>query len=88
MKIICFSDASFANLMSGSLQGSFIIFMCNSGKYAPKAWKSNKLNRLVKSSLSLSFSFYLSLSLFLSLLGLNNNNNNNHKIKKKIGEIL
>ena len=63
MKIICFSDASFANLMSGSLQGSFIIFMCNSGKYAPKAWKSNKLNRLVKSSLSLS----LSLSIFLSL---------------------
>ena len=69
MKIICFSDASFANLMSGSLQGSFIIFMCNSGKYAPKAWKSNKLNRLVKSSLSPSLFLFLSfsLSLFVSI---------------------
>ena len=27
-KIICFSDASFANLKSGSSQGGFITFMC------------------------------------------------------------
>ena len=49
---MCFSDDSFANLKSGSSQGGFIIFMCGSGKYASIAWKSNKLKRVVKSTLS------------------------------------
>ena len=51
VKIMCFNDASFANLKSGSSQGDFIIFLCGSGKYAPIAWKSNKLKRVVKSTL-------------------------------------
>ena len=50
--IVCFSDAYFANLKSGSSQGRFIIFLCGSGKYAPTAWKSDKLKRVVKSTLS------------------------------------
>ena len=49
---MCFSNASFANLKSGSSQGGFIIFMCGSGKYAPIVWKSIKLKRVVKSTLS------------------------------------
>ena len=47
-----FSDASFANLKSRPSQAGFIIFLCDSGKYAPRAWKSNKLKRVVKITLS------------------------------------
>ena len=49
---MCFSDASFAYLKSGSSQGDFIISLCGSGKYAPITQKSNKLKRVVKSKLS------------------------------------
>ena len=52
VRIMCSSDASFANLKNGSSHGGFIIFLCGSGKYAPIAWKSNKLKRVVKSTLS------------------------------------
>ena len=52
VRIMCFSDASFANLKSGSSQSGFIILLCGSGEYAPIEWKSNKLKRVVKSALS------------------------------------
>ena len=52
VRIMCFSDASFANLKSGSSRSGFIIFLCGSGEYAPIGWKSNKLERVVKSALS------------------------------------
>ena len=51
VRIMCFSDVYFANLKNGSSQGRFIIFLCGSGKYAPTAWKSDKLKRVVKSTL-------------------------------------
>ena len=50
--ITCFSDASFANLKSGASQGGFVIFLCGSEKFSPTAWKSRKLKRVVKSTLS------------------------------------
>ena len=53
VRIMCFSVASFANLKSGCSQGGFVIFLCGSGKYAPIAWKLNKLKRVVKSINSL-----------------------------------
>ena len=31
VRIMCFSDAFFANLKSGSSQGGLIIFLCGSG---------------------------------------------------------
>ena len=49
VRIMCSSDASFANLKNGSSHGGFIIFLCGN---APIAWKSNKLKGVVKSTLS------------------------------------
>ena len=51
VRIMHFSDASFANLKSRPWQGGFIIFLCDSCKYAPRAWKSNKSKRVVKITL-------------------------------------
>ena len=50
--IACFSDAAFANLKNGGSQGAFIIFLYGNNKYAPIAWTSRKLKRVVKSTLS------------------------------------
>ena len=50
--ITCFSDASLANLKSGASQEGFAIFLCGNEKYLPIAWKSRKLKRVVKSTLS------------------------------------
>ena len=51
--ITCFSDAAFANLKKGSIQGGFIIFLCKSDKnYAPILWKSRKIQRVVRSTLA------------------------------------
>ena len=41
-----------ANLQSGPFHNGFIKFLCDSGKYALKAWKSNTLKRVIKSMLS------------------------------------
>ena len=52
-QIVCFSDASFANLPASCSQGGYIIFLLGkNGKYAPLAWKSKKIKRVVKSTLS------------------------------------
>ena len=49
---MCFSDAAFANLKNGGSPGAFIIFLYGNNKYAPIAWTSRKLKRVVKSTLS------------------------------------
>ena len=52
-ELICFSDASFANLKCGGSQGEIIVFIQGSnGKYMPLAWQSRKLKRVVKSTLT------------------------------------
>ena len=52
-QIICFSDASFANLPGSCSQGGYIIFLKGkNGNHAPLAWKSKKIKRVVKSTLS------------------------------------
>ena len=51
--IICFSDASFANLKGNASQGGFIIFLYrNENLFSPIAWKSLKIKRVVKSTLA------------------------------------
>ena len=52
-RIVCYTDASFANLRDGASQGGYIIFLVGKdGKYSPLTWKSKKLKRVVKSTLS------------------------------------
>ena len=52
-KIICFCDASFANLDGGSSQGGHLIFIIdNKGTYCLVNWQSHKLKRVVTSTLS------------------------------------
>ena len=51
--MICFSDASFANLKVNSSQGGFIIFLYRNKKlFSPIAWKSFKFKRVVKNTLA------------------------------------
>ena len=51
--IICFSDASFANLKGNSSQGGYIVFLYRDEKlFSPIARKSFKVKRVVKSSLA------------------------------------
>ena len=51
--LVCFSDASFANLKGNSSQGGFIIFLYRSENlFSPIAWKSFKIKRVVKSTLA------------------------------------
>ena len=52
LSITCFSDASFANPKSRASQGGFAIFFCGNERFSPIAWKSRKLKRVVKSTLS------------------------------------
>ena len=52
-KLIAYSDASYANLPDGSSQGAFVVLLVNSeGLFAPLAWQSKKLKRVVKSTLA------------------------------------
>ena len=53
VKLISFSDASFANLRGGGSQGGFLVFLqgCND-KYALISWQSKKLKRVVKSTIA------------------------------------
>ena len=53
VRLICFSDASFANLPDNGSQGAHIIFlMGDNDKHTPIVWKSTKLKRVVRSSLA------------------------------------
>ena len=52
-KLICFCDASFANLTGGCSQGGHLIFIIdNKGVYSLINWQSHKLKRVVTSTLS------------------------------------
>ena len=53
LKIICFADASHANLPCGASQGAYIIFIANNDNMiAPIMWQSKKLDRVTKSPLA------------------------------------
>ena len=53
LNLICYSDASFANLNDYGSQGGFIIFLAdNEGNRCPVLWKSKKIRRIVKSTLA------------------------------------
>ena len=49
-----FSDASYANLPDGGSQGGFIVFLVNMTTFnvTPIIWKSNKVKRVVRSTLA------------------------------------
>ena len=52
MKLLVFSDASFANLPSGGSQGAFVIFLADAlGNANIVSWQSRKVRRVVKSTL-------------------------------------
>ena len=51
--IVCFTDASFANLPDRGSQGGFIMFVVDDkGVYSTIAWQSKRIKRVVNSSLS------------------------------------
>ena len=53
IKLVGFSDASFANLKDGGSQGGYIIFVVGDNKkYMPIAWQSRRIRRVVKSTLA------------------------------------
>ena len=51
-KLIVFMDASFANLPDAASQAGFIVVLYGNNKCAPISWKSQKLQRVVKSTLA------------------------------------
>ena len=52
-KVAAFSDASFNNLDNGGSQGGHVVFLCdNKGACMPVAWSSNKVKRVVRSTLA------------------------------------
>ena len=54
LKIVSYSDASWANLPCGGSQGGFVIFIVNSESLAtcPIMWRSNKIKRVVRSTIA------------------------------------
>ena len=50
--LICFSDASFANLKCGGSQGGMLVFLEGSDRFMLLAWQSQELKRVVKSTLT------------------------------------
>ena len=53
LKLICYNDAAFGNLISGGSQGGYIIFLSDSQNNAlPIMWQSRKLKRIVKSAMA------------------------------------
>ena len=51
-QLVCFSDSAFANLDQGGSQGGFIIFLFSDGKNMPVIWKSNKIRRVARSTIT------------------------------------
>lgn len=52
-KLICFSDASFANLQdAGSQGGNIVLLQGQNGNCVPLTWQSRKIRRVVKSTLA------------------------------------
>ena len=53
LRVVVFSDASFANLLDGGSQGGQIIFLADASNIScPIAWKSNRTKRVVKSAMA------------------------------------
>ena len=52
IKVVAYSDATYASLPSGASQGGFIIFLSGNGSITPIMWQSKKLNRVTKSPLA------------------------------------
>ena len=53
LTLVCYSDASFANLPSGASQGAYVIFLCDAaGNANLVSWQSKKLKRVCNSTLS------------------------------------
>lgn len=53
LKMIMFSDASFANLSDGGTQvGHFIVLMGENGKFSPLSWQPRRVKRVVRSTLA------------------------------------
>lgn len=60
-KLMTYADASFNNLGEGASQGAYINFIIgDNGKFAPLAWQSKKLQRVVKSTLGAETMAFLS----------------------------
>ena len=72
LKMIMFSDASFANLSDGGTQGGhFIMLMGENGKFSPLSWQSRRVKRIVRSTLAgetLAMSEGIDNAIFLSTL--------------------
>ena len=52
VRIIAFADASFDNLPHGGSQGGSVIFLSDSKLAAPLQWSSNKIKRVVRSTIA------------------------------------
>ena len=53
LKLVVYSDASFANLLDGGSQGGYVIFLQGeNGEYLPISWQSKRVKRVVKSTLA------------------------------------
>ena len=51
-QLVCYSDASLANLPSGKSAGGFIVFLESSNRCCPVFWRSNSIRRVVRSTLA------------------------------------
>ena len=51
-RVKVFSDASHANLLNGSSQGGYVVFLEGNDRVSPLVWRSKKLNRVTKSPLA------------------------------------
>ena len=52
IKVIAFADASFDNLPNGGSQGGNVIFLTDGKSAAPIQWSSNKIKRVVRSTIA------------------------------------
>lgn len=72
LKMVVFSDASFANLSDGGTQGGhFIVLMGENGQFCPISWQSKRIKRVVRSTLAgetLAMSEGIDNAIFLSTL--------------------
>lgn len=74
LKMIVFSDASFANLSDGGRRaegGHLILLMGENGKFSPLSWQSKRVKRIVRSTLAsetLAMSDGIDNTIFLSTL--------------------
>lgn len=72
LKIVTFTDASFANLADGGTQGGhLIVLMGDNGQFSPISWQSKRIKRIVRSTLAgetLAMSEGIDNAIFLSIL--------------------